>query len=88
MLWTLMNNKMSVVLLLTNFKDLKVVEDADLDEVAAHVKEHPSSVTTIKGKLDILILQEKLRHEHWTKQEILSPGWKLSRAEAANWLVT
>ena len=65
-------------------KKMKVVGDAELEEVAAYVKKHRSSVLTVDAKLDILLLQAKLRHEHYVKQKLLSPGRKSSRAEATN----
>ena len=65
-------------------KKMKVVEDADMEEVAAYVKKHRSSVVTLDAKLDILILQARLRHEHYTKQKVLSPGRKSSKVEAAS----
>ena len=65
-------------------KKMKVVEDADMEEVAAYVKKHRSSVVTLDAKLDILILQARLRHEHYTKQKVLSPGRKSSKVEATS----
>ena len=65
-------------------KKMKVVGDVEMKQVAAYVKKHRSSVITMDAKLDILLLQAKLRHEHYVKQKLLSPGRKSSKAEATN----
>ena len=71
----------------TPWKKMKVVGDAEMEEVAACVKKHQSTVLTVDAKLDILLLQAKLRHEHYEKQKLRSPGRKSSRAEATNRVV-
>ena len=65
-------------------KRLTVVGDAEMETVAAYVKKHRSSVITMDAKLDILLLQAKIRHEHFSKQKLLSPGRKSSKADATN----
>ena len=53
---------------ITNRKKLKTVDDAGLEEIVAYVKKNRSNVITKDAKLDILMLQAKFRHEHYTKQ--------------------
>ena len=53
---------------ITNWKKIKIVDDAGLEEVVAYVKKNRSNVITKDAKLDILMLQAKFRHEHYTKQ--------------------
>ena len=71
----------------TPWKNMKVVGDAEMGEVAAYVKKHQSTVLMVDAKLDILLSQAKLCHEHYVKQKLCSTGWKLSRAEATNHVV-
>ena len=33
-------------------------------------------------KLDILLLQGKIRYEHWERQKVLSPGRKVANSAA------
>ena len=53
---------------ITNRKKLKTVDDAGLEEIVAYVKKNRSNVITKDAKLDILMLQAKFCHEHYTKQ--------------------
>mmetsp|Transcript_19984 Transcript_19984/g.27761 ORF Transcript_19984/g.27761 Transcript_19984/m.27761 type:complete len:167 (+) Transcript_19984:165-665(+) len=65
-------------------KVMKVVGDDEMAKVSACVKKHRSSVITMDAKLDMLLSQAKLRHEHHVKQKLLSPGRKSSKTEAAD----
>ena len=51
---------------------MKIVDDAGLEEVAVYFKKHQSNVITKDAKLDILVLQAKLRDDHYLKQRRLS----------------
>ena len=61
----------------------KVLE-TDLETVVRFVKKNRPNVISLGEKYDILLLQAKLRHEHYQMQKKLSTGCKHQKCEAKN----
>jgi transposase len=63
-------------------KKLKTVGPQEMDEIDKYVKTLRPNVVSIAEKLDILMLQGKIRFEHNERKKILSPGRKVANASA------
>ena len=61
----------------------KVLE-TDLETVVRFVKKNRPNVISLGGKYDILLLQAKLRHEHYQMQKKLSTGRKRQKCKPTN----
>ena len=65
------NDHLSAALIAV-WKKMKIVDDTGFEEVFDYVKKHQFNVITKDAKLDILILQAKLCHDHYLKQRRFS----------------
>ena len=66
---------------ITIWKKMKIADNAGLEEVATYVKKHQLNVIIKDAKLDILVLQAKLHHDHYLMQRRLSTGQNKSKSK-------
>ena len=58
------------------------VDDDEMEAVVKYVKKNRSSVVTLEAKLDIIMLQAKIRNLFASKVNLLYPGRKPTRCNA------
>ena len=59
---------------------MKNVGKEEWDSLKYYAKKRRQSVVLMGEKIDMILLQGKIRYEHWERQKVLSPGRKVAKS--------